>query len=407
MYTTLNVQHIESLNDVVAKITRIHVRETVPDSIIDRADEVELIDLTPEDLIQRLREGKVYIPAQAEQAVRNYFVPGNLTALRELALRRTAQRVDEQMVDFMRAHAIAGPWEASERVLVCVSENPSSPSLIRYARRLADGLHASWSAIHIETTRSHRLGVTERDRIAEALRLAQRLGAQAVTIPAADAADGIVEYAQTNNYAHIVIARSDRSRWSELVRASVTHRLIRRAGGISVHVIAPERAPEGDEERALPSRRISPITGTEPRDYAESLGTVLVALAVGLLLQQILGIASIALVFLTAVLVSAIVHGLWPALVASVVSALAYNFFFLPPLYTFTITAPENVVTLFFFTLTAVVTSNPTARVRAQALVARNRAKMTEDLYQFSRNWRALSCSMISYGRRSIRSLRC
>src|SRR5262245_62029596 len=247
VYSTLNVQHIESLNDVVARITHVHVRETVPDSIIDRADEVELIDLTPEDLIQRLRDGKVYMPAQAEHAIRNYFVPGNLTALRELALRRTAQRVDEQMVDFMRAHAIAGPWEASERVLVCVNEKPGSVSLIRYARRLADRLHASWSAIHIETTRSHRLSEVERDRIAEAMRLAQRLGAQAVTIPAADAADGIVEYAQANNYTHIVIARSDRSHWSELVRGSVTHRLIRRAGGISVHVIAPERVPETDQ----------------------------------------------------------------------------------------------------------------------------------------------------------------
>src|SRR5215510_1874919 len=170
VYTTLNVQHIESLNDVVAKITHVHVRETVPDSIIDRADEVELVDLTPEDLIKRLKEGKVYIPEQAEQAIRNYFVPGNLTALRELALRRTAQRVDEQMVDFMRAHAIAGPWEASERVLVCVNEKPGAVSLIRYARRLADRLHASWSAVHIETTRSHRLSASERDHIAEALR---------------------------------------------------------------------------------------------------------------------------------------------------------------------------------------------------------------------------------------------
>jgi two-component system sensor histidine kinase KdpD len=384
VYSTLNVQHIESLNDVVAKITHVHVRETVPDSIIDRADEVELIDLTPEDLIQRLREGKVYMPAQAEQAVRNYFVPGNLTALRELALRRTAQRVDEQMVDFMRAHAIAGPWEASERVLVCVSENPGSPSLIRYARRLADRLHASWGAIHIETTKSHRLSEAQRDRIAEALRLAQRLGAQAVTIPAADAADGIVEYAQTNNYTHIVIARSERSHWSELLHGSVTHRLIRRAGGISVHVIAPERVSQGDEA-VPPAQPAGRATGPDPRDYAGSLVAVLIALAIGLLLQQSLGIGSIALVFLTAVLVSAIFHGLWPALLASVASALAYNFFFLPPLYTFTITAPENVVTLFFFTLTAVVTSNLTARVRAQALVARNRAKMTEDLYQFSR----------------------
>ena len=385
VYSTLNVQHIESLNDVVAKITRVHVRETVPDSILDRADEVELVDLTPEDLIQRLMEGKVYMPAQAEQAIRNYFVPGNLTALRELALRRTAQRVDEQMVDFMRAHAISGPWEASERVLVCVNEHPCSLSLIRYARRLADRLHASWGAIHIETTRSHRLSERERNRIAEALRLAQQLGAQTVTIPAADAADGIVEYAQTNNYTHIVIARSDRSRWSELVRGSVTHRLIRRAGGISVHVIAPERAPQSDETVATIAAG-SPLAATpQARNYFESLGAVLIALVVGVLLQQVLGIGSIALVFLTAVLVVAIAHGLWPALTASVASAVVYNFFFLPPLYDFTVSDPENVVTLFFFMLTAIVTSNLTARVRAQALVARGRAKMTEDLYQFSR----------------------
>src|SRR5271156_3329772 len=148
VYSTLNVQHLESLNDVIAKITHVRVQETVPDSILDRADDVELVDLTPEDLLQRLKEGKVYVPAQAERAAQNYFMPGNLTALRELALRRTAQRVDEQMVDYMRAHAIQGPWEASERVLVCVSERPGAAALVRYARRLADRLRASWSAIY-------------------------------------------------------------------------------------------------------------------------------------------------------------------------------------------------------------------------------------------------------------------
>jgi two-component system sensor histidine kinase KdpD len=176
VYTTLNVQHLESLNDVVARITRIRVRETVSDAILDRADEVELVDLTPEDLIQRLGEGKVYVPAQAERAVHNYFKPGNLTALRELALRRTAQRVDEQMVNYMRAHAISGPWEASERVLVLVSERPGAIALVRYARRLADRLRASWAAINIETGHTQRLSETERDRIAEALRVAERLG---------------------------------------------------------------------------------------------------------------------------------------------------------------------------------------------------------------------------------------
>src|SRR5690349_35935 len=172
VYTTLNVQHLESLNDIVAKITRVRVNETVPDSILDRADDIELVDLTPEDLLQRLKAGKVYLAETAERARQHYFMPGNLTALRELALRRTAQRVDTQMVDYMRAHAIQGPWEAGERVLVCVSERPGSAALVRYARRLADRLRASWSAIHVETSRTQQLSETERDRIAESLRLA-------------------------------------------------------------------------------------------------------------------------------------------------------------------------------------------------------------------------------------------
>src|SRR6202007_2029163 len=151
VYATLNIQHLESLNDVVAKITRIRVRETVPDSILDRADDVELVDLTPEDLIQRLKEGKVYFTDAAERAAQNYFVPGNLTALRELALRRTAQRVDAQMVNYMRAHAIQGPWEAGERILVSVDERASSAALVRYTRRLADKLRASWAAVYVET----------------------------------------------------------------------------------------------------------------------------------------------------------------------------------------------------------------------------------------------------------------
>ncbi|HVB18056.1 MAG TPA: two-component sensor histidine kinase, partial [Stellaceae bacterium] len=171
VFTTLNIQHVESLNDVVAQITRIRVRETVPDSILDHADEIEVVDLTPVDLIQRLREGKVYVPHQAERAVRHYFQSGNLTALRELALRRTAQRVDDQLLSHMRAHAIAGPWPAGERVLVCVSEAANTPGLIRYARRAADRLHAPWTAIYVETVRTTRLSDAERDRIAEYLRL--------------------------------------------------------------------------------------------------------------------------------------------------------------------------------------------------------------------------------------------
>src|SRR6201992_1176526 len=164
VYSTLNVQHLESLNDVVAQITHVRVRETVPDSILDRADDGELVDLTPEELLQRMKEGKVYFPDAAERAAQNYFVPGNLTALRELALRRTAQRVDAQMVNYMRAHAIQGPWEAGERVLVCVDDRPSSASLVRYARRFADKLRASWAAIYVETADSASMSDAARDR---------------------------------------------------------------------------------------------------------------------------------------------------------------------------------------------------------------------------------------------------
>ncbi len=383
VYTTLNVQHLESLNDVVAQITHVRVRETVPDSILDRADDVELVDLTPEDLLQRMKEGKVYFPNAAERAAQNYFVPGNLTALRELALRRTAQRVDAQMVDYMRAHAIQGPWEAGERVLVYVDERPGSAALVRYTRRLADKLRASWAAVYVETGRSAGLSEAERDRIAEALRIAERLGGVAVTVPATDIADGILNYAQSNNFTQIVVSKTPRSRLSELLRGSPALEIIRRAGNINVHVVPDQlsRAMKGPLQQRL--------LGNDPRArstsaYAGSLAMVGVALLLGLALRQV-HITNVALVFLTAVLASSVAYGLWPALVACLASALAYNFFFLPPYYTFTIAEPENVVALFFFVVVAAIASNLTARVRAQGVVARERAKATEDLYLFAR----------------------
>jgi two-component system, OmpR family, sensor histidine kinase KdpD len=384
VYTTLNVQHIESLNDVVAQITRIRVRETVPDSIIDRADDIELIDLTPDDLIQRLKDGKVYVPHQAERAIRHYFSPGNLTALRELALRRTAQRVDEQMVSYMQAHAIVGPWAARERVLACVGGDPSSIDVVRHAKRMADSLRAPWTAVHVETGRNLGMSEEARDRIAEALRLAQRLGAETVTLPGQSVADTIADYARANNFTHIIIVQPQRSRWLELLYGTLAQALIRSADGASVHVLGRSKeATEPQSQRALPSEPVA--RGSDAKAYLGSLAFVAVALGVGLVLRQALGVASIALTFLTAVLISAVAYGLWPALFACFASVLAYNFFFLPPLYTFTIADPENVVALFFFAITAVIASNLTARVRAQAITARQRARTTEELYQFSR----------------------
>ncbi len=362
---------------MVARITRIRVRETVPDSIIDKADDIELIDLTPEDLIQRLKDGKVYVPHQAERAIRHYFSPGNLTALRELALRRTAERVDEQMVRYMQAHAIPGPWAAGERILACIGGDASSTDVVRQAKRMADSLRAPWTAVHVETGRNLSISDAERDRIAEAMRLAQRLGAETVTLPGHDVADAIAEYARANNVTHIIIVQPPRAWWKELFYGSLAQQLIRKAGGAGVHVLGRSGEASEQRERTLP-------TG-DARTYFGSLAFVAVSLGVALLLHQMLGLASVAMTFLTAVLVSAVVYGLWPALFASLVSVLAYNFFFLPPLYTFTIADPENVAALFFFGITAVIASNLTARVRAQAIVARQRARTTEELYQFSR----------------------
>ncbi len=381
VFTTLNIQHVESLNDVVARITRIRVRETVPDSILEKADDIEVIDLAPGDLIQRLQEGKVYVPQQAERAVRHYFQPGNLTALRELALRQTAQRVEDQLLSHMRAHAIPGPWAAGDRVLVCISEAANTPALIRYARRTADRLHAPLTAMYVETARTQRLNDIERDHIADYLRLAERLGASTITIPGRKIADEVVAYAEANNITQIVIGKSDRSRWFEIVHGSVVHDLLRKTGSISVHVISAEAGEP-------PPKSVTTRVQAEPLDlfpYLGSAGAVALALGIGELLARSVGAGSISLVFLTAVLGAAIAWGLLPALAACVFSVMAYNFFFLPPLYTFTIADPENVVALFFFLVVAVIVSNLTAAGRQQIVSARARAKTTAELYAFSR----------------------
>jgi two-component system, OmpR family, sensor histidine kinase KdpD len=382
VFTTLNIQHVESLNDVVARITRIRVRETVPDSILDQADDVEAVDLSPDDLIKRLREGKVYVPHQAERAIRHYFQPGNLTALRELALRQTAQRVDDQLLSHMRAHAIAGPWAAGERVLVCISEATNTPGLVRYSRRVADRLHAPLTAIYVETARTEHLSDAERDRIAEHMRLAERLGAVTITIPGRKIADEVVAYAEANNITQIVIGKSSRSYWFEIVHGSVVHDLVRKTGSISVHVISSEG---GESPQMRPMETRAPAEPFRPWPYLGSAGAVALALGVGEAIGRSIGVQSISLVFLMAVLAAAIAWGLLPALVACVLSVMAYNFFFLPPLYTFTIADPENVVALIFFLLVAVIVSNLTAAARRQIVSARLRAKITGELYAFSR----------------------
>src|SRR6478609_2942149 len=310
VYTTLNVQHIESLNDVIAQITGVRVRETVPDSILDRADAIELVDLTPDDLIKRLKEGKVYVPKQAERALEHFFSPANLTALRELALRRTAERVDDQLLDEMQARAIPGPWAAGERLLVCVSEDPRAAGLVRYTKRLADRLHASWTALYVETKRSLQLSEEERDRIADTLRLAQALGGEQVTIPGGEhrIADDVIAFAQANNITQVIVGKSTRSRWFELLNGSVVRDLLRTCGNISLHVIAGE----GLEKEAIPKKTVRTAERTESfdlRPYIVTLIAVAAAVGIGKLIEPWFGIENIDLVFITVVVGIAVHYG--------------------------------------------------------------------------------------------------
>ncbi|HEU0151357.1 MAG TPA: sensor histidine kinase KdpD [Bradyrhizobium sp.] len=384
VYTAVNIQHIESLNDVVAQITHVRVRETVPDSMFDRADAIELIDLTPDDLIQRLREGKVYVPKQAERALDHYFSPGNLTALRELALRRTAERVDEQLLTHMQANAIAGPWAAGERIMVCVSEDPRAAGLVRFTKRLADRVHAPWTAVTIETRRSLQLTDAQRDRLTDTLRLAESLGGEALTLPGVNRhiADDLIHFAQGNNVTQIIIGKSDRSRLFEIIRGSVVHDLVRRAGHISVSVIAGDALPAATNVSVQTRARNEPF---RPRPYLMALLMTATGLGMAELVRPVFGIENVDLVFLTAVVGVAARYGLGPSLLASIMASLCYNFFFLPPIYTFTITDPTNIAAFFFFMLIAVLVSNVAARVRIQADTAIGRIRSTEQLYAFSR----------------------
>ena len=379
VYTTVNIQHLESLHDTVAQITGIRVRETIPDRILDRADEIELVDLPPEELLQRLREGKVYVPEQAQRAIERFFRLGNLTALRQLALRRTAERVDEQMQTYMQAHAIPGPWPAGERLLVCVSSSPSSPRLVRAARRMADRRHAEWLAVYVETPRHHRLSDADRDRLAQTLRLAEQLGGEVVTIPGQNVAEDLIRYAQSRNVTEVIIGKSLRSRWSELWRGSVVYDIIRKSGTIDVYVIN-----EGAE--GAPRTPTSPVL-QRPAVYAYvlSAGAVCLAGVTAKVLESFLALPNLSMVFLTAVLFSAVTWGLGPSILAAILSLLVYNFFFVAPVYTFTVAHPQDILALVTFLIVAVLTSNLAARVRHQADAAKHREARTAALYALSR----------------------
>lgn len=380
VYSTLNVQHVESLNDVVARITRIRVRETVPDSVVDSADDVELVDLTPADLIARLGQGKVYVREHAQRALRHYFSPGNLTALRELALRRTAERVDDQMLSYMREHAITGPWGAGERVLVCVDPGPDAANTVRAAKRTADGLDAELIALYVETDRHALLSEAEQVRLAEALRLAEQLGAEVVRTPGRSVVEEVLAFARSRNATRVVVGKSRRSRWFELRHGSVVDALVRSGSGLAVEV-----APSGGKPDSVGPAGLLVGAPRTIGPYLEGALATAGATAAGVAIDAYVKLPNISLVFVVPVMVAAARHGLVPSLWVSGLSVLSFNFFFLPPLYQFTITDPANIVALFFFMFVSVAASALGTRTRAQTETARREARANAELYAFSR----------------------
>ncbi len=380
VYSTVNIQHIESLNDVVASFTRVRVRETVPDRILESA-EIEVVDIPPDELIERLKDGKVYIPHEASRALNHFFSKSNLSALRELALRRAAQAVDAQMLDYVRAHALAGSFAAGERVIVAVSELPSAAGLVRATKRLADALRAPWTAVHIETRRSQDLGDADRQRLNEAMALAAQLGGATATIPASNVVEGLTAFAEEARATQIVIGKSSRSWWFELRHGSVVDRLVRGLTDVAVHVLPAEPAAPGTATRP---RRKSGTWG-HPRDYLWSALMVAGVTAFGWTLGAVLNLANVALLYLLPVMVAASLFGLRAGLFASIISSLAYNYFFLPPTGTLSINNPENVVTIIVLLSVAFVTSQFAARVRIQADLAASSARQNAALAGFSR----------------------
>lgn len=380
VYSTLNIQHIESLNDVVASFTKVRVRETLPDRVLENA-EIEIVDIPPDELIERLKEGKVYVPEEASRALGSFFSKSNLSALRELALRRAAQAVDAQMLDYVRTHAMAGPWAAADRLMVAVSEQPGSSELVRAAKRLADAMRAPWTAVHIETARDKGFTADESAQLAETMHIAAQLGAQVATVPAENAIEGLKRFSTDARATQLIVGKSSRSRWFELLHGSVVDRLVRETPGIAVHVL-PMQA-----ER--PSRRLRarPPAGKwgRPTDYLIAFGLVGLAALLGASLSETGNVANAGLLFLLPVLVAASRYGLRVGIVTSFVASLAYNFFFIPPTYTFTVQDPQNILTLLVMLGVAVVSSQLAGRVREQALLAQRNAEQNSSLAGFAR----------------------
>lgn len=385
VYSTLNIQHLESLNDVVASFTKVRVRETLPDRLLENA-EIEVVDIPPDDLIERLRQGKVYVPDEATRALGNFFAKSNLSALRELALRFAAQAVDAQMLEYVRAHAMEGTWAATDRLVVAVSEQPGSLELVRAAKRTADALRAPWTAVHIETPRSARFSDAENTQLADSLHLAAQLGGQVATVPAETVLAGLKRFTAEARATQLIVGKSMRSWWFELRHGSIVDRLVRETPGLAVQVL-PTNEPAS---RRIVRRKLPGDWGSLS-GYLVSFTLTVIVTAVGASILSSGNITDLGLLYLLPVMVAATRYGLRTGVVTSLACSLGYNFFFIPPTHTLTIEDPRNIITVLVLLAVAIVSSQLAARVREHALQAQASATQNSALAGFARQLTGIS----------------
>ena len=382
VWSAMNIQHLESLSDVVSQITSVQVRERVPDMVLQKADNVQLVDLAPAELIERLKEGKVYLPDNAKRAADSFFRLGNLTALREMALRRTADRVDDQMVDYLKQNAIEGPWQTAERLLVCIGPDKLSEKVVRTAARLASGLNAPWLVITTERADRPSASAEAMQRLEATFKLAESLGAEVRRITGNDFVDEILKTARREHATQIVIGGRRQSFFSSLVRQSLPDALVARVEGLGIHIVTADK--QLADTRKAPSARKGWITNPT-LELGVPIVSVAVATGLGVAIEATIDLPNISLLYLLTVLISAIYGGYTAALLAAVLSAFAYNFFFIEPLYTFTIASPHEVFGLLVFIVAAFVAGGLASRLSDQATSASYRAASTQSLYDFSR----------------------
>ncbi|MBV9191518.1 MAG: sensor histidine kinase KdpD [Betaproteobacteria bacterium] len=390
VYTTVNVQHIESLNDTVAGVTGVRMQETVPDSVFENADEVVLIDTPPDELLERLQAGKVYIPEQAKNAIENFFRKGNLIALREMALRSTADRVDKAMREYRDVKGIRATWAAGERLMVALGPDEQGERLIRATKRLANALHAEWIAVYVETPDLLRLRDDKRNERIALLRLAESLGAETVTLSGRSAGEALAEYARERNVTRVVIGRPRRALWQRLFRPSTYGELLAKTEGIDVHVVGG-----ADEAAALRSpflARTRAYLGAPPPSgkirwpgYAWAIAATAICTVAGLWMSPQFELTNIAMVYLLAVALISARYGRGPAVTASILAVASFDFFFVPPLMTFAVSDVQYLITFAIMLVVALLIANLNISVRLQANVAGHRERRTALLYAMTR----------------------